>query len=140
MSGVGVLGFEALDAGGLAQDLDRGQGAAAGNGDQRRSEVLDEFGDLGGELLDLKNHRSRDTRRNPGVHLGRRSLPDRHGCRGSSSRTYYHLRRFIAYASNEPGKRARPESQNEAGKRAPNESLYVVDARHRVLRAQLSPP
>ena len=56
MAGVGVLGTEAGDVGGLAEDLRRTEHAEAGDGEQRRRQPLDPASDLGlgdggGELL-----------------------------------------------------------------------------------------
>ena len=53
MAGVGVLGGEPVDAGGLAEDLRRGEGAAAGDGQQCWGERFDLCGEFGRELIDL---------------------------------------------------------------------------------------
>jgi len=53
VAGVGVVGSESVDAGGLAEDLGGGEGPAAADLQERRSEVFDEVGDLSLELVDV---------------------------------------------------------------------------------------
>ena len=53
VGGVGVLGAESVDAGGLTEDLRRGQRAAPADRQQRRRKVLDQLGDFGFQFVDL---------------------------------------------------------------------------------------
>jgi hypothetical protein len=47
VAGVGVPGANQVDAGGLTEDLRRGQRAAPAEHQQRRHKVLDQLGDFG---------------------------------------------------------------------------------------------